>query len=102
MKCIETLIGDIMEEVEGAEQYAKLALHHKDTDRDLAEMYYNMSKQEAGHADNLYAQGNRVMNKIKENDPDSYNKMLWSWEWVHGRMIHELTEVKVMQEMYRG
>lgn len=102
MKCIETIIGDIMEETEGAEHYAKLALQHKDNDRELADTYHSMSKQEAGHAENLYAQGNRIMMRLKEHDPESYHKMAWSWELVHGRMIHELTETKVMQEMYRG
>ena len=83
MEAIKCIMRDIAEEREGAEHYAKKALHYKDTDRDLAEMYYAMSKQEAGHADNLYAQGHRLMCRLKEHDQEAYNSMLWAWEWEH-------------------
>ena len=101
MKCIEAIIGDIMEEVEGAEHYAKLALRYKDSDRDLAEMYHSMSKQEAMHAENLYAQGHRIMCRIKEQDPEDYKKMLWAWEWEHEKTLEELAEARVLQDMFR-
>ena len=102
MKCMEMIMEDMADEVEGAEHYAELAVKYKDHDHDLAEMYYNMSKQEAGHAENLYAQGHRIMCKIKENDPEDYKKMLWAWEWEHGKTMEELGEARVLQEMYRG
>ena len=102
MERIKCIMKDIADEREGAEHYAKKALRYKDFDRELADMYHSMSKQEATHAENLYAQGHRIMCKIKENDPEDYKKMLWAWEWEHEKTMEELGEARVLQEMYRG
>ena len=102
MERIKCIMNDIAEEREGAEHYAKKALRYKDSDRELADMYHSMSKQEMGHAENLYAQGHRIMCKVKENDPEDYRKMLWAWEWEHDKTMEELAEVRVLQDMYRG
>ena len=102
MERIKCIMRDIAEEREGAEHYAKKALQYKDSDHDLAEMYYNMSRQEMNHAENLYTQGHRLMCKIKEHDPEDYEKMLWAWEWEHDKTTEEMAEARMLQEMYRG
>ena len=46
MKQIKCLVKDIRDEMEGAEHYAKLAVHTKTTDRTLADTYAKMSEAE--------------------------------------------------------
>ena len=51
MKEIKCLYTNIRDEMEDAEKYADLALKYKDEDRELADTFASLSKQEVTHAE---------------------------------------------------
>ena len=50
MKEIKMLAEMIRSELDDAARYAKLAVQYKDTNRRLAEMFYDLSRQELEHS----------------------------------------------------
>lgn len=100
MKAIITLIEEITEELNGAENYVSLALCYQDKDRALADTYLNMSKEELEHANRLHAQIVRLINEVKSTDKTIPAGMIEMYEWQHGKMLEQKAKIKVMIESY--
>ena len=96
MKEIKMLSKQMKEELHDACAYIKEAICYKDSDRDLAEMYYTLSKAEVEHADMEHNQALRLI-KGKEA-PESMKAV---WEYLHEELIEEKAEIKRLQAMYR-
>ena len=101
MKLIEKLSDMIEEELEGAETYARCALHHKEDDPALADTFYRIAGQEMDHVDMLHTQvKNQIdMYKAAHGDPPEGMRMLY--DILHKRHIDKAAEVRHMMEMYR-
>ena len=87
------------EELNDAEKYIKEALHYKDDDRELAEMFFELSKQEVEHAHMEHSQAVRI---IKEYNKEAPEAMKAVWDYQHERMIEHEADIKRLMSMYRG
>lgn len=54
MKRISTLLEQMDDELDGAREYAQCALHLKDEDRELADVYASLARTELDHYQKLY------------------------------------------------
>lgn len=102
MKEIKEIVEDIHEELEGAKHYAMKAMEHKSTNREAADKYAEMAKQELGHIDKLHEMAVKLIEKhtVAGNAPPVAMKAVWDWE--HERMIEHMGKIKALLDMYRA
>ncbi len=99
---MENLMDLVCGEIRDAKRYAKLALECRDTDRDLADLYYRLSGEELDHANRLHVQVARLLDtqqRIGTNGVD-VNKAIY--ERLRKRDVENIAEVGVLQALYRG
>lgn len=101
MKIIKKIAEYIEEELEGAENYAKAALLHKDDNPQLAKVFYDISVQEMHHVDMLHDEVVKIIDKHRREKGDPPSVMLAVWEYAHERHIEEAKEIKLLQSEYR-
>lgn len=101
MKIIKKIIDQMHDELEGAGEYADMALKYKDTDKVLADMYYNMSLQEMKHHDDLHAQVVRMIAEYRKEHGEPPVAMQAVYDWEHEKAISNAKEVKAAQAMYK-
>lgn len=102
MKEIKCLYTNIRDEMEDAEKYASLALKYKDGDRELADTFESLSKQEATHAEALHAEAVRLIKDYRSRNGEPPESMKAVYDWEHERMIGDMADVKRLHELYRG
>lgn len=101
MKKIETLSKQIRAEIKDAKKYIECALKNKESEKDLADLYYTLAAEEMGHMDKLHNAVTKEIAKFKASGKEVPPVMQEIWNWQHGEIIEESTEVKLMIEMYR-
>ena len=99
MRAIKELVRNISAELDDASAYIDQALKYKDEDRDLAEMYYNLSRGEMEHADQEHNQAVRII-KAYTGEVPAAMKAVWDYE--HERMIDDQTKIKVRQALFKS
>lgn len=102
MKHIKDLAEDIREEMEGAMHYAKRAMEYKDKDKERADKYAEMSRQEMMHAEALHNMAVKAIKKYTDEGGTAPAAMLAVWEWEHEKMIDGMGKAKAMLDMYRS
>lgn len=101
MKIIEKLSKQIHEEIKDAKKYIECALMEKERNKDLADLYYLLAGEELGHMEKLHAAVVKEISKFKATGKEVPAVMQEIWNWQHGEIIEESTEVRMMIEMYR-
>lgn len=100
MQIIKELSEYIEEELEGSEEYVKLAIKYKHHDKSLADMYYNMSLQEEQHAMKLHAEGVRQIALYKEDGHEVPADMQAVYDYLHTKHIEKHNKVKMYLAQY--
>lgn len=101
MKQIKRIVEYIEEELDGAEDYAKEAIHEKDVDKPLADMYYGMAMTEMEHVNALHKQAVRLIEEQKKAGVQVPAPMQAIWDWEHGKQVDRSARIKVLLEQYR-
>lgn len=101
MKIIKELSEMIEDELEGAEHYAKCALHYKDEHHMLADVLYEISTQEMRHVNMLHDEVVKLIKSHREKHGEPPAAMMAIYDWQHKRQIEKSKEVKILQEQYR-
>ena len=101
MKIIKELSEMIEEELEGAENYAKLAVHYKAEHPSLAAVYYEISTQEMRHVTMLHDEVVKIIKNYRETHGDPPAAMLAIYDWQHKKQIDFTNKVKLMLESYK-
>lgn len=96
MKEIKTLVELIREELDGAENYAKLSAMFKDDDPTLSETYAKLSKDELGHVNSLHSQVARLIKMKKAEGVETPPAMQAVWDWEHEKMINQEAKIKAL------
>lgn len=102
MAGMDKLMDLVCDEIRDAKRYAKLALEYRDTDKDLADLYYRLSGEELDHANRLHVQVVRLLDtqqRIGTNGVD-VNKAIY--EHLRKRNVENISEVGVLQALYKG
>lgn len=99
MRIIKKMTQQMKEEIAGAKEYAKLAIHYKTEQPTLAKAYYDMSNDELKHADTLHTEVVKLIEKQRaiETPP---SVMLELWDYEHKEYIEEYAIAKNMIALY--
>lgn len=102
MIVIKEIIGQMEDELNGASEYIEKAMKYKDTDKALADLYYNMSLAEKKHHDDLHAQVVRMIQTYRSQHGEPPKEMQAIYDWEHEKDIARMRDVKAMQDMYKS
>ena len=101
MKEIKIIVGYIEDELKDAEKYAKQALHYKDDNKPMAEMYAQLSREEISHMERLHDHAVKIISTYRNEHGAPPAPMLAIWDWEHEKMIEHLARVKHLLSMVR-
>ena len=90
----------IEDEIEDAGKYAKKALEYKDTDRKLADVFFQLSTEEYKHMNMLHGEVVRIIEEYRRENGDPPAAMMTLYEILHEKHISDAASVKVMQNMF--
>ena len=102
MKIIKELSEMIEEELDGAENYARCALKHKEDSPALSNVFYEISTQEMRHVHMLHDEVVKLIKTHREKHGEPPAAMMAVYEYVHKKHIDKLAEAKRYQELYRN
>lgn len=99
MEVIKKLSEKIDDELEDAQKYIKCAYNHRETNPQLAELYYKLSLEEMNHANLLHDAVVRVIEDYKK-DHEVPQGMQVLYDYLHNRHIAWANKIKAKQESY--
>lgn len=96
------IISDFIEdEIEGAEEYAQIALEYKALDKSMADAAYTAAMQELGHVDMWHTQITRMIKEQQASGKEVPAGMMDVYEWEHKKQIDAVIRIKLMLEQYK-
>ena len=101
MKIIQQLSEMIEEEIEGACEYAKEAVKHKEDDPMLAKTFYDIAGMELQHVTMLHDQVTRIIENHRREHGEPPAAMMAVYEYLHNKQIEKVGKVKNYLAMYR-
>lgn len=102
MRIIAKIAEYIEEELEGAEEYAKCALKHKDDHPTLAKTFHDMSSDEMRHVNLLHEEVVRLIEAHRREHGEPPAAMMAVWEYAHEKHIKSAAKIKVLQNEFKG
>lgn len=101
MKLIKKLSEMIIDEVQGAEEYAKEANLLKDEKPEIAKMFFNLANEELGHVNTLHIAVTSLINEYRAEHGEPPEGMLAVYNYLHEKQIEEVAEVNAMLSQFR-
>lgn len=101
MEIIKRISEMIDDELEGAEEYVKCALKHKEHHPELAKVFYEISTEEMRHVNMLHEQVSRLIQQHRKEHGEPPAPMMAVYDYLHERHIEESAEIKAMQAHFR-
>lgn len=101
MKIIEHLSDLINEEIDGACNYAKLALKYKDERPQLAQTFYSLTVDEMKHIDILHDEVVKIINEHKATGAEVPVEMQAVYDYVHQKQIDRVHGIKLYMDQYK-
>ena len=98
---IKLLMEHVADELRDAHTYAKLALEYKDSDPEMAELFYKLSCEEMNHMNLLHKDVVRHIEAYKRQKGEPPDGMKALYEYLHKLAIGNAEEVGVLQGMYQ-
>ena len=95
----EKLMDMIDEELDGAMQYAKCALHNKDGNAALAETFHTIAGQELEHAELLEAQAKKQIDDYETSHGFAPDDMKTLYDYLHRKYIDRTIEIRNVLSM---
>ena len=102
MTLIKHLSEMIEEELEGAEDYAKNAIMHKEDNPGLAKVFYEISLDEMRHMNMLHDDVVTIITDYKREHGDPPSIMLAIYDYIHEKHIERANKIKMYQSQYKG
>lgn len=101
MKEIELLSEHIEDELEDARTYIKLALEYKDTDPEMAQLFYKLSGEEMNHMDALHKSVVSHIETYKRANGDPPAGMRALYDFAHKREVAQAEKIAELQSMFK-
>lgn len=102
MRIIKELADMIDEELEGACNYIKCALKHKDEHPNLSKVFYELSLDEMGHVNKLHNEVTRIIETQRREQGEPPEAMLILYNYIHEKQIDKATKVRMYQDQYKN
>lgn len=102
MLIIQKLNDMIDEEMNDAEKYARCALNHKEDNPNLANCFFRLSSEEIQHAMLLHEQVVHLIEDYRKKNGEPPERMKIIYEYVHGKYIERMNDIKIMQAIYKS
>ena len=102
MKLIQDLSYMVEDEIDGAEQYAKMALKMKEERPQLAQTFYNLTGDELRHVDILHDEVVKVINDYRNAGNEVPLDMQAVYDYIHQKQIDRVHDVKMYLEQYKN
>lgn len=102
MKIIMKLVSLIDDELCGAKEYIKLALHNREEHSRLADTFADLAEAEMGHVTKLHDEVARMIDEVRQRDGEPPAGMLAVYDYEHKKQISKASKVKQMISEYRG
>ena len=99
IKKIEELIED---EIHDQKKYAKMAIEVKAEHQMLAQVLYNISLQEEGHAAALHNEVVKIIEQYRKEHGAPPAAMQAVYDYLHERHMEKAAEAKRYQEAYKN
>ncbi len=101
MKVIQELSEKIEEELSDANKYIKCALHYKEEDPKLAQLYFTLSLEEMKHMNMLHEEVKRIIAEYRAKNGEPPAVMLALYNYEHEKHIKRAAKIKAKQESYK-
>lgn len=101
MKEIKLLVEHIEDELEDAKTYAELALKYKDSNPEMAQLFYKLSGEELTHQAMLHNQVVEMIAERKRMGHEPPAAMAAVYDFMHKRFIEEHERIINLQNMFR-
>lgn len=101
MTIIKTIAEKIAEELQDARAYIDLAMKWKRENQEAAELFYDLSVEEMGHADILHKAVQSLIEKYRAKNGEPPKDMMTLWEYLHEKHMETATQIRVMQGMFK-
>ena len=102
MKIIMKLVSLIDDELCGAKEYIKLAMHNREEHPGLADTFADLADAEMGHVSKLHEEVTRLIEQVRERDGEPPAGMLAVYDYEHKKQINKASKIKQMISEYRG
>ena len=102
MKIIMKLVALIDEELCGAKEYIKLAMHNREEHPGLADTFADLADAEMGHVSKLHEEVTKLIEQVRERDGEPPAGMLAVYDYEHKKQINKASKIKQMIAEYRG
>ena len=102
MKIIMKLVELIDDELCGAKEYIKLAMHNREEHPGLADTFADLADAEMGHVSKLHDEVVKLIEEVRERDGEPPAGMLAVYDYEHKKQINKASKIKQMIAEYRG
>lgn len=99
MKFLKMLADHMREELDDAFNYATLAVCNKEEDRQLSDMFYQLSKEQIGHAMRQYNYMQQIITKNRQSAMFTEMNSIFKWEEQH--FVQDKIKVSSLLAMYK-
>lgn len=101
MERLKLLFSLIDDELADSMKYGEKAMHYKDTDPAMAELFYSLSLEELKHKSMLHNQLVKEMNECIENYPDKEESINAVYDVLNEREVEWENSVRTYHSTYR-
>ena len=101
MKIIKCLSEKIEDEMKDADEYVQLAMTWKEEQPEAAEVFYQLSTEEMGHADKLHEVVAKLIGEYRDKNVEPPAGMMMLYDYLHEKQTATAMAIKVRQKMYQ-
>ena len=101
MERLKLLFSLIDDELADSMKYGEKAMHYKETDPAMAELFYSLSLEELKHKSMLHNQLVKEVNECIENYPDKEESINAVYDVLNEREVEWENSVRTYHSMYR-
>lgn len=101
MRRISTLLEQMDDELDSVREYTQCALHLKDEDKELADVYASLARTELDHHQKLYNPMTRIMANYRSEHGDLSPELQEFYDWQRTKTLDCRAEVKVLVDSYK-